>query len=914
LPRPVDRKPPSRSHAAEEVFADFLEQLEEHGGGDFDALCAAHPELATTLRRLHVRWRAVSEAFGRLSSGGGPYADAPNVAAPAVDELLSRLAHGGARLDRYAIGPELARGAMGRVVRAFDAELRRDVALKIQRGDDGDARQRRRFLEEAQITAQLDHPGIVPIHELGLDDDGRPFFSMQLVRGRHLGELLAAAAAGDPEWTRTRVLNVLLRVCEAMAFAHDKGVVHRDLKPANVMVGRFGETYVMDWGLARVVGAVAGADEDLYSLRSDLAAHDEASPLLTRVGDVVGTPAYMAPEQADGTAAAASPAVDVYAVGAILYHLLQGHPPYGERTGDGVERVLQRLRQGPPARLPDEVPGELRAICDRAMARSPADRYASMAELADDLRAFLEVRTVRAYATGRFAELQKWVLRNRALATAVVLLFVAVAAGGGLATHLWLRADEAHARAEAGAVDLQAALDRSAFRSARQSLQLDDSTEAGELLWRAHFAGRMPRATHWALTELMERDPYLVTVPVHEDSRPVAWARAAGVVLLGTATGSVEVRDGETLALREVVGSSGAAVTALEALGDGDRFAAGTAFGELWVHDLVQRTELHRSRPHEGALRVIAASMAKGFATGGADGKVLWWPEVGATPRRLLQRSDAVSSLVVTPENDGVMAGDVGGVLEGVALDRGWRVQLNLGGQLTALACGSKSNELWVGSTSHALRFLDFVDRKRDLALPTHNGTCRELVRDDDGSVFAGGWWRTSHVAPDGKTLAPAALRGISRMAFDRAGRRLVTSGASCGLGLVDVSDRGQRTIPGWGPALSRDGTRLVCLVGNGLEIHDVDAAQVLLRAPGATVGALAIAPTGAHVAVTVGREVHVFDAATGGRKFITTGPAADPFDDACRFSPDGSELAVISGADRLRRVRVEDGRTIAEY
>jgi serine/threonine protein kinase len=211
---------------------------------------------------------------------------------------------------------------MGTVERVYDRQLRRELARKVVRGA-SDPRSISRFLDEARITAQLQHPGIPPVHELGTDRDGRLWYTMPFVPGRTLGQIAELVQARDPEWPLPRVLGVLLKVCEAVAFAHSRGVIHRDLKPSNVMVGQFGETYVMDWGLASVSGDAEGGGRTVVV---DRAGPDEDSPLATRDGDVVGTPAYMPPEQARGELDRIGRRVDVYAAGAMLYHLLAGVP------------------------------------------------------------------------------------------------------------------------------------------------------------------------------------------------------------------------------------------------------------------------------------------------------------------------------------------------------------------------------------------------------------------------------------------------------------------------------------------------------------------------------------------------------------------------------------------------------------
>jgi formylglycine-generating enzyme required for sulfatase activity len=409
-------------------------------------------------------------------------------------ELVRRLATRGAAFSRYLVQGEVARGGMGSILRVHDQDLRRDLAMKVVLvREPPDAagtpavggKVLGRFLEEAQVTGQLDHPGIVPVHELGLDEQGRVYFTMRLVAGRDLEGIFELVREGKEGWSVTRAVGVVLKVCEAVAYAHQKGVLHRDLKPANVMVGRFGEVYVMDWGLARVLGRDDAKDVRLRapreattgpiqtSLRDSVAA-GASSPLVTMDGDIVGTPAYMSPEQARGDLQAIGPASDVYAVGAILYHLLAGHMPYappGSST-DAIE-IWRAVRDGPPERLElrsPEAPGELVAICAKAMAREPADRYAGMVELAEDLRAYLEGRVVRAYESGFLAQARKWILRNRALAgtiagaAAIVLLGTTTASlllahkNGQLSdANVKIRASEGEARRSATIAEERAA-------------------------------------------------------------------------------------------------------------------------------------------------------------------------------------------------------------------------------------------------------------------------------------------------------------------------------------------------------------------------------------------------------------------------------------------------------------------------
>lgn len=348
-------------------------------------------------------------------------------------------------LSHYSRRGEIARGGMGEILKAWDEDINRPVAMKMMLGKTDapvDPEKLMRFLEEAQITGQLDHPGVVPVYQLGLDREQRLFFTMRLVKGRSLHEIFELVRKQEDGWTRTRVLGVVIKVCETLAYAHSKRVIHRDIKPRNIMVGHFGETYVMDWGLAKVMGR-----KDLHDLRfrdldsptrtsirthrSDEDGTDLDSPLITMDGTVVGTPSYMPPEQAAGLIDELDQRSDVYAVGAMLYELLTGQMPYvkpGVRIS--TRTILTAVVDGPPKpihQIDSSVPQELAAICEKAMARDKKERYNSSLEMGEDLQAYLDHRVVQAYKTGAVAEFKSWVVRNRntaavAAAAAVLLL------------------------------------------------------------------------------------------------------------------------------------------------------------------------------------------------------------------------------------------------------------------------------------------------------------------------------------------------------------------------------------------------------------------------------------------------------------------------------------------------------------
>ena len=340
----------------------------------------------TTIKPTDAKGRTVV-VDENLSDTPGPAATVMARATDGAPGSFMRIFKG----PRYTVGREIARGGHGRINLARDERLGRHIALKqLIAGGTSTSNQRRKFILEARATGLLEHPNIVPVYDLGVLDTGEVYFTMKMVRGRSLKYIIYKQSQGDAkmlsQYGRIRMLMIFQQVCNAVHFAHHKGIVHRDIKPENIMVGNYGEVLMMDWGLAKIIDVHHDDDEEPSSsiMPDDLEK--------TRVGTISGTPSYMAPEQARGRIDLIDQRTDVYALGAILYEMLTYHPPF---EGKNIEEVLEKVRHKepvPPRRLVPEnnIPVDLEDIILKAMSKDPEKRYSTAKDLNDEVEQFLE--------------------------------------------------------------------------------------------------------------------------------------------------------------------------------------------------------------------------------------------------------------------------------------------------------------------------------------------------------------------------------------------------------------------------------------------------------------------------------------------------------------------------------------------
>lgn len=311
---------------------------------------------------------------------------------------------------RFRVTEELGRGAMSVVILASDTKLRRDLALKVspKPRDELAIGELARFVEEAQITAQLEHPNVVPVHDIGLDPEGRAYFSMKLVRGQSLEDIFDKLVDRDPETTAEfglrRLLDVFLQACQAVDYAHSRGVIHRDLKPSNIMVGDFGEVLVMDWGVAKLMARAESIPPPAASRTEDRAAVSSRPSLIppadvtsvragrrglaTHAGAVIGTPAYMSPEQASGDAVDAR--ADIYALGVILYQILCGEVPFDHDDPEVILELLRNELPMPPSEINPKAPRALESLALQMLEKDPARRALTLRQIRSYVQDYIE--------------------------------------------------------------------------------------------------------------------------------------------------------------------------------------------------------------------------------------------------------------------------------------------------------------------------------------------------------------------------------------------------------------------------------------------------------------------------------------------------------------------------------------------
>jgi WD40 repeat protein/tRNA A-37 threonylcarbamoyl transferase component Bud32 len=841
--------------------------------------------------------------------------------------------------DRYAIHGELAHGGIGRILRARDLHLGRPVAIKEMLRPSRDAEAR--FVAEALVTARLQHPSIVPVYEAGRWPGGDPFYAMKLVSGRSLADVIAEKQSLEE---RLALLPHVLAVAEAIAYAHTERIIHRDLKPANVLVGAFGETVVIDWGLAKDLAA--GAEAEAAGAPGPEATVDGG---LTRVGAIIGTPVYMPPEQAAGQPV--DERADVYALGAILYHLLAGSRPY---EAPSSEEVLQQVVEGPPAPLSQRqkgIPPDLLAIVAKAMARDPAGRYATARELAEDLRRFQTGQIVGAHQYSWVELLRRFGRRYRAALAVTGVALVLLATGGAVSVRHILAERDVAEQARQDAEDArQRALEQTdalLLLQARGALEKDPNEAVA---WLRRLS---PGFTQWSAVRTLAADAQshgfasvlsghtasvndLVFTP---DGRSVFTASDDGTI------GSWNLERGE----RHVLTGHTDEVWHVFLTADGQLLSS-SKDGTVRLWDLETRESrvlVTLPGPIEG-LGLSADRRRFAAASWGGD-EVVWWDLDTGDTQTLHSGLKGVQEMELSPDGRYVLLRPAsgGGVAMLGDLERGTFERLEHGEKAFGIQF-SPDSRLAVWAHVPKALWARELESGRYRQLGQDVGVIAELAFSPDGTSLAaaaldGSIWLWEHAtgqprklgshegrvnvlvfSPDGRHLASGGndrttrlwevatgyvrtLRGASQvvisLAFSSEGRWLATGSSDGTVRLFNVLAEPSHVVlsaPPFGPLLpkaipqalkvSSDGQRLVTSHKGTLRLIGLGAGtQPLWEEQGCTPGGAEFSRDGRWLAAACKGQVRVWEGTTGQEKWTLEGHGADVA--AVAFSRDGRWL-----------------------
>jgi WD40 repeat protein/serine/threonine protein kinase len=700
---------------------------------------------------------------------------------------------------RYRMREELGRGGIGRVLIAFDAHVGREVAFKELLAADGAGSQSAtvaggRFVREARITGQLEHPAIVPVYEIGQRADGRYYYAMRIVRGRTLSSAIGCAASVEE---RLALLPHFVDLCNAIAYAHSRGVIHRDIKPQNIMIGEFGETVVLDWGLAKPVAAPEHEDQRFTRAMRVLEA---AAAGETVDGHALGTPSYMPPEQALGEIRRIDERSDVYAMGAVLYELLAGSPPFVGYSGAEIVDKVRRYGRGElgllsPRELVAEAPPELCAVTARALAPRIEDRYLRAKDLLAEVQAYLAGRRVAAYEYSSWELLRRFAAKNRSLLSLGAALAACIVAALVVVSLSYRQELAARRRAS---YHLAEALHEKASRLEEEGRFLTSRIYAAASLLHNPAHPRSPQHD-----PAYARDPRAARLRVEAASR-------------------IYVARHQLLRPRARLASP-KGVWQLAASPDGTTLAAALADGSVELWDLRLRRARARLRDRAGNRFAVAFSPdGKLLASGTLDGRVRLWEAASGRARATIKaHSHWVPGVAFSPD---------GKLLASAGHDRLVRLSRVADGAAVATLAGHAAGVNAVAFSPDGKLLASSSHDKTIRLWPLPDGPPRVLVGHAD-SV------RGLAFSPDGKLLASAS--------FDHSVRLWRPDGSAAG------TLAGHRDVV-YGVAFAPDGGRLVSASADGTAIvwdAESRARSLTLDAHQAGLSAVAFIPGASLIA-----------------------------------------------------------------
>ena len=874
---------------------ELLEELLESGDTP-EEVCRHSPELLPQVLNRYRRLRACDvqlDAFFPLPSSMSP-AGEPGSLEPGPDLP---------QIPGYEVLELLGRGGMGVVFRARHLRLNRIVALKMAiAGGYASKYERERFQREVVAVAGLRHPNVVQIHDVG-DSDGRPYYTMEFVDGGTLAERLAGTPM--PAHQAALLVGTLASAVEA---AHLGGIIHRDLKPSNVLLAADGTPKIGDFGLAR---------------------RQEGGATLTISGARVGTPSYMAPEQARGLTHAVGPGLDIYALGAILYELLTGRPPFRAETAAETERQVIEQEPVSPSRLNAKVPTDLETVCLKCLEKEPGGRYATAAALAEDLRRFLNHEPISARPMGPFVRLARWGRRNPALVASLGM--VSVTGLVAIATILWQwqSAVEARQTAELAVKSERWERYRSNISAAASALQFQNNS--GTARWALEAAPEEHRNWEWRHLKSQLDNSRAVMSGTPTDAslrRPIVSPSGDQVAVVDKDARTVNLWETATGKLTGALIGHADPVGVLAYSPDGKRLASGSADKTVRLWDPVTLKEVAVLCGHETPVDWLYYSPdgLRICSVGGGSARL--WDATTGRPVAVLDGPVRRSGVIFTPDSRRLVIGidrearvyDAGSGLQIMALGthQAQVVQLVVSADGKRIAsCYHEDNNirLWDGTTG------------QEIAVLCGHTFCPEVLAfSPDGARLASGGtypdvairlWESATGRPI--AVVRGHLNTIRSIAFDSDGRRAVSASAEqtwlwdgvTGERLVQLRDYSGDL---WNAIFSPDGKRVITASADQtLRVWDSELGQLVavLRGHTAEVHAAEFAARSSLlVSVASDGEARVWDMKLAERNGILRGHDGFVYDVA--FSPDGTHVASAAWDGTARVWDVTTGRQSA--